>query len=316
MLLFSLTVGSAELGLADYWDWLMHQTSPNETILKLRITRMVTAFSAGAVLSLCGLFMQALVRNPLADPYLLGASSGAGLGVVLITTGLIPFILFQSIWFVPIVAFGGSFISLVIVLGLGHLRKDTETYRLLIAGIAVSSFFTALTGLVIYKFAESDNLRSVMFWTLGSFQRSSLESAITGLLGIMVAVLFGFMQGRKLDVLSLGGQHALSLGLNTAKFRIWILLVTAFCTGSITAFTGPVGFVGLMIPHFSRGICGAGHRKNTGITAVMGGFYLVTCDTLGRGLLPPAGLPIGIITALLGIPFFIFLLLRKPKSNL
>lgn len=316
MLLFSLTIGSAEIGLVDYWDWMIHQSSLHDTILKLRITRLVTAFSAGAVLSLCGLYMQALVRNPLADPYLLGASSGAGLGVVLITTGLIPFILFQSIWFVPIIAFAGSFMSLLVVLGLGHLRKDTETYRLLIAGIAVSSFFTALTGLVIYKFSESDNLRSVMFWTLGSFQRSSFESAVTGITGLVVAILFGFIQGRKLDVLSLGGQHALSLGLNTAKFRILILLVTAFCTGSITAFTGPVGFVGLMIPHFSRGFCGAGHRKNTWVAAVMGGVYLVSCDTLGRWLLPPAGLPIGIITALLGIPFFIFLLYRKPKSNL
>lgn len=316
MILFSLTIGSAEIGLGAYWDWILQQSSTHDAILKLRITRMLTAFSAGAILSLCGLYMQALVRNPLADPYLLGASSGAGLGVVLITTGVIPFVLFQSIWFVPIVAFAGSFLSLLIVLGLGHIRKDTETYRLLIAGIAVSSFFTALTGLVLYKFSETDNLRSVMFWTLGSFQRSSFESAATGLTGLTLAILFGFIHGRKLDVLSLGGQHALSLGLHTAKFRIYILLVTAFCTGSITAFTGPVGFVGLMIPHFSRGFCGAGHRSNTWVSAALGGMYLVACDTLGRGLLPPAGLPIGIITALLGIPFFIFLLLRKPKSNL
>jgi iron complex transport system permease protein len=315
-LLFSLTVGAADLGISAYWQWLIEGETQQQAILMLRITRMLTAFAAGAILSLCGLFMQALVRNPLADPYLLGASSGAGLGVVLITTGLIPFMLFQSIWFIPLIAFAGSCLSLFIVLGLGHIRKDAETYRLLIAGSAVSSFFTALTGLVLYKFAATDSLRNVMFWTLGSFQRSSYESAITGLVGIIVALLFGWTQGRTLDVLSLGGRHAYSLGLNTPVFRIWILLITAFCTGSITAFTGPVGFVGLMIPHFSRGFVGANHRKNTTVSAALGGVYLVGCDTIGRLMLPPAGLPIGIITALLGIPFFIFLLLRKPKSKL
>jgi len=314
----ALMTGSADIQAGDWLDWcrgLIGSDSTKGMIMQLRFLRLCTAFGAGAVLSLCGLYMQAMVRNPLADPYLLGASSGAGFGVVLITTGLIPFALFQSVLFVPLIAFAGSLLSLIIVLGIGYMRKDNETYRLLISGIAVSSFFTALTGLIIYRFSDNDNLRTLLFWTLGSFNRSTVESAWMGMSALGLAFLFGWIRSRQLDVLILGEEQAGSLGLNTRKFRIEILLVCALSAGIVSAFSGPVGFVGLMIPHFSRGWLGASHRRNILVIPCLGGLYLVTCDWLGRFLLPPAGLPIGIITALLGIPFFLFLLNRKFTSE-
>lgn len=313
---FALSVGSANMQWSDWVNFILGNTdpdSPGYSILKLRITRTGTAFFAGAVLSVCGLFMQALVRNPLADPYLLGSSSGAGFGVVLLTTGMIPFILFQSVWFLPVLAFAGSLLSLIIVMGIGHLRAEGDTYRLLIAGVAVSSFFTALTGLVIYLHSDDDNLRSVLFWTLGSFNQSTSASLYTGIFACGLSIVFGWIRARQLDVLVLGDAHAQALGLNIRRFRVELLLICAVTAGSITAFCGPVGFVGLMIPHFTRGWLGAAHGRNMLVLPLTGGLYLVLCDTLSRMLVAPAGLPIGIITALFGVPFFLFLLGKKSN---
>lgn len=310
--LWSLQAGTLHTDLALWMDFLTGNLPPEDSrsiILNLRGYRLITVFFSGAVLSLCGLYMQALVRNPLADPYLLGASSGAGFGVSLVSARVIGWV--SSLWFLPVVAFAGSLLSLGLVLLIGRWRQTQQTYRILMAGVAVSSLFTALTGFLMYVLTGPEALRSVLFWTLGSFNQSSRESAWVSAVALVPAFLFGLSRARQLDVLVLGDDHARTLGLNLQAFRTQILLICAFSAGSIAAFCGPVGFVGLMIPHFTRAWAGVNHRKNVLALPLIGGTYLLLCDTLGRTLIPPAGIPIGIITALFGIPFFLFLLSKK-----
>jgi len=283
-------------------------TVVQEQILSFRLSRIFTAFLAGAVLSMAGFYIQALVHNPLADPYLMGVSSGAGFGVTLLTTGIIPFIGLYSIWFLPLIAFGGSLASLFLVL---LLSRGQHTFGLLMAGIAVSSLFTALTGYCIYQFSDELQLRSVMFWTLGSFNRSSWEGVYTALICLGVSLIYGRIRSSRLDVLSLGGDTASGLGLKVKTFRKEVIWVIALTVGATTAFTGPIGFVGLMIPHFTRALLGASHRNALPFAALLGGTFLLACDSLAKILLPPAGLPVSIITSLLGIPFFLYLLHRK-----
>lgn len=314
ILSWSISAGSISVSLEEWWLWVngsLPEEGATQAILRLRIYRVLTVLFSGAVLSLCGLYMQALVRNPLADPYLLGASSGAGFGVSLVTAQIITWI--SSIWFLPVIAFLGSLLSLMIVLFIGRWRREHQTYRILIAGVAVSSMFTALTGFMMYVFTGPDALRSVLFWTLGSFNQSGRESALVSSIAFIPVILFGLFRARKLDVMILGDAHARSLGLNLQAFRTELLLVCAFSAGLIAAFCGPIGFVGLMIPHFTRAWFGVSHRRNILGLPIIGGTYLLFCDTLGRELIPPAGIPIGIITALFGIPFFLFLLGRKVE---
>jgi iron complex transport system permease protein len=312
--LWALQSGSAGIGLMEiiaYWFGDTSIPGHSGLILTLRGYRILTVFFSGAVLSLCGLYMQALVRNPLADPYLLGASSGAGFGVSLISAGLLTVVF--SIWFIPVIAFAGSLLSLFLVLVIGRWRQEHQTYRILIAGIAVSSFFTALTGLMMYVFTGPDAIRSVLFWTLGSFSQSGKESAVISGIAFILAFTFGIWRARRLDVLILGEIPARTLGLNLQGFRTELILVSACSAGLVAAFSGPVGFVGLMMPHFTRALAGTGHRSNVVLLPWFGGVYLLICDTLSREIFPPAGIPIGIITALFGIPFFIFLLGKKLK---
>jgi iron complex transport system permease protein len=312
VLAWSLQSGSMDLSATDWWHWLngsLSQADFRTPIMELRMYRLVTVFFSGAVLSLCGLYMQALVRNPLADPYLLGASSGAGFGVSLITAQIITWV--SSIWFLPIVAFLGSLGSLVLVLVIGRWQREHQTYRILMAGVAVSSLFTALTGFMMYVFTGPEALRSILFWTLGSFNQSGRESAWVSAFALIPVMAFGWIRARRLDVLILGEQHARALGLNLQSFRLELIFVCALSAGLIAAFCGPIGFVGLMMPHFSRAWLGAAHRRNVQFLPLIGGIYLLFCDTLGREIIPPAGIPIGIITALFGIPFFLFLLGKK-----
>lgn len=314
IIVWAWSAGSMSFSMDSWVSWLLGEVSEESvqhTVMELRTYRVITVFFSGAVLSLCGLFMQALVRNPLADPYLLGASSGAGFGVSLVTAQIITWV--WSIWFLPVIAFLGSLLSLMLVLFIGRGRHDNQTYRILIAGVAVSSMFTALTGFMMYVFTGPDALRSVLFWTLGSFNQSGKESAWVSVFAFIPVILFGLVRARRLDVLLLGDLSARSMGLNLQAFRTELLVVCAFSAGLIAAFCGPIGFVGLMIPHFTRAWFGVSHRKNVMALPIIGGTYLLFCDTLGRELIPPAGIPIGIITALFGIPFFLFLLNSKKE---
>ena len=303
-----LATGTYDFSKGEIFRALAGEEIPNRVIIiDLRLPRVILAICSGAVLALSGFYMQALIKNPLADPYIMGLTAGAGFGVNLLILGLIPFAI--ASWFVyPLFAFLGGALSLLLLMLLGWKSLMEDSARLLIAGVAVAAIFTAITGFMIYTLADSDQVRRIVFWTFGSLGRANWPAAWTSLAMLVVAMGFGWIYARKMDLLVLGDVQARTLGMEVRTVKILLLLVTSLVVGGIVAFTGPIGFVGMMIPHFCRPIFGPSHRPNMVLGALMGGTYLLICDLLTRWILPPAGLPIGIITAILGVPFFLYIL--------
>ncbi|RMG16866.1 MAG: iron ABC transporter permease [Bacteroidetes bacterium] len=313
--LAGLATGPYPFSLGDILRVLAGQEVPHgELIIQLRMPRVLLAFITGAVLSCGGFFMQALIKNPLADPYIMGVTAGAGLGVNLLILGLIPIAQF-TLFTYPLFAALGAVLSLLVVLVLGFRLLYEDNARLLIAGVAVASLFTAITGVLIYTLADSDEVRRMIFWTFGSLHRAHWPAVYVSACLLLMALLYGFLFARRMDVLLLGDLDARSLGMRIIAFKLSLLLITSLTVGGIVAFTGPIGFVGMMIPHFSRSVLGAAHRPNILLGSLAGGIFLCACDVLSQGLYPPAGLPIGIITAILGVPFFLYVLF-SPNTYL
>ena len=286
---------------------------PNrEIIIDLRMPRVLLALLAGGILTLGGFFMQAIIKNPLADPYIMGMSAGAGLGVNIAILGGFSFGI-GSYLGIPIAAALGAFLSLALVLLLGFRVLNEDSARLLIAGVAVASVLTALTALLIYKFADNDQLAQLVYWSFGSFGRADWEAVkLAGLL-LLGALVGAWILGTRLDLLMLGDVQAAGLGMQTGKVKVIILVICSFSVGGLVAFTGPIGFVGMMVPHFARSFFGAIHRRNLLPSCLLGACFMEACDILARILTPPAGLPIGIITSLLGVPFFLYLLFSSKS---
>jgi iron complex transport system permease protein len=301
-----MNVGSWDMGPDEVWAAIWGPENLQKAIVRdLRLSRVLLAMCSGALLTLGGFLMQALVRNPLADPYIMGLSAGAGLGANLRLLGIISL---GSIAFLPFYAFAGAALSLGLLLVLGRRSLQEDSSRLLIAGIAVSSFFVAITGFLIYTANDFEDLRSVIYWSLGGFGGAKWQAVAVsvGLLAILWA--YAWWMRNSLDVLALGDVQAGALGMGVRKIKLSLLLMTALCVGGSIAYTGPIGFVGLMIPHFSRGINGGLHRDNLIFGPLLGAVFLPLCDLTSQLLYPPAGLPVGILTAMLGVPFFLHLL--------
>lgn len=309
-----LMTGSYDLAPGELLRILAGGPHPQaDVVLSIRLPRLVQAFATGAALALGGILMQALLRNPLAEPYIMGLTAGAGLGVNLLILGIIP-VAGYTLFTYPLFAAAGGALSLMLVMGLGQRSLHEDNARLLIAGVAVSAICTALSGLLIYLTADSDQIRQVVFWSFGSFGKATGAGAWTGMVLATLGVLASWMLGPALDVLALGAEPAASLGMRVARVRAGVIALAALVTGGVVAFAGPVGFVGMIVPHVARAWIGGTHRRYLAPACVMGGTYLTACDWLSRLLLPPAGLPIGIVTALLGAPFFIFLLFSRRRT--
>lgn len=309
----NLRTGVYALSSAEIWSILWGEDAPQRAVvMQLRLPRALLAITAGAILAIGGFLMQALIRNPLADPYIMGLTAGAGWGVNLLVLGVIPLSGFTWLSYPAFAGLGAlASVALVLVLGFRSLLEDSA--RLLIAGVAVSAIFAALTGLLIYLRADDDQLRQIVFWTFGSFHRATPGAAGVGLVLMALTLLFGWLYAPRLDLLQLGEAQAHSLGMQVPAARLLLLLAVSLSSGGIVAFTGPVGFVGMMIPHVCRALWGSAHRPNILLGALLGGAYLCACDVLSRWLLPPAGLPVGVVTALLGAPFFLYILFSKRR---
>jgi iron complex transport system permease protein len=309
-----MLTGSYELSAAEVWRALWDASAEQHLIVtQLRLPRVLLAFLAGGVLALSGFFMQALIKNPLADPYIMGLTAGAGFGVNLVITGLVPLVGYTWLTY-PLFAGMGGLASLLLVVTLGWRSFFEDNARLLIAGVATASIFSAATGVLIYRFADSNQVQQLVFWSFGSFARATWEGVAVSAVLLAAGILFGLIIARQLDLLMMGDVQARSLGMNVSRTKFALLFVTSLVTGGTVAFTGPIGFVGMMVPHLCRALFGGQHRANMLLSPLLGGAYLCGCDVLSRWILPPAGLPIGIITAILGVPFFLYLLFSRRSQ--
>ncbi|MFC6997917.1 FecCD family ABC transporter permease [Rufibacter roseus] len=280
------------------------------SIIHLRLPRLLLAFLTGASLAFAGYLMQALVNNALADPYLLGTASGASLGASL-SYFFFAEVTVLGLHLPPLFAFLGSLAVTLVVVLLGSKRGHLIPSQMLLVGIALSSLLVALVSLIMFLSESESQLKSVVFWSMGGFEKADWSNLGYPATALSLSLLIFFFLQKHLNVLLLGAERAETLGVDV-RFIRWVMLLTvSVVTGFAVAFSGPVGFVGLMVPHMVRAVLGTANRFNLLATALAGGLFLVFCDLLSRLIYPPAGLPVGIVTSFFGVPFFVYLLRRK-----
>lgn len=314
---FAVTIGPSGLGFGDVMGSLRANVFGDRTDLsglqesivwKLRLPQSVLAAACGAGLAVCGAVLQSLLRNPLADPFVLGVSSGASVGAVsVILLGVGAGVIGMA---------GGAFLGALAAFGLVLLLAKLAggtTDRVVLAGIAATQLFSALTSFIVYTSADAEQTRGVLFWLLGSLSSPTwTEVAVCGAVTIVGLVLCLLFSGA-LDAFAFGNDAAASLGVNIVRTRLILLCVTALITAVVVSVSGAIGFVGLVLPHAARAIVGVRHRIMMPTLALLGALFLVWADVAGRVLIAPQELPIGVITAIVGVPAFVLVLIRQGR---
>lgn len=299
----SLSAGSVDLSLAEVFAGLIDAAAPSATVIReLRLPRTLAAFGCGALLALAGALMQVLLRNPLADPYILGISGGAGVGALLAiflgfgVAGLNGF------------AFVGALSAMLLVFGLSHGEGSWTQTRLILTGVMVAAGCSAIITLLL-SIAPEERVRGMLFWLMGDFSQG--VDPIFALIGVVFLALLSMPLARDLNIMIRGDDTAVALGvsLNLVRGSIYFLASVATAISVMTA--GAVGFVGLVIPHLVRMVVGNDQRILLPCAVLGGGIFLVLTDTLARILIAPQQLPVGVVTALIGVPTFLYLLNRS-----
>ena len=273
----------------------------------IRAPRVVLGALVGAGLALVGTALQAVTRNPLADPHLLGVSSGAALGAVIVVLYLGEFIGLLSL---PLAAFVGALVSMLLVLAIASRGGRLESERLLLAGVAVSFVMMAASNLLLFL-GDHHAASSVIFWMLGGLGLARWELLWLPALCLALALLLLLGLARALNALMAGEHSAVSLGLEPRRVRLLVFVCASLLTGVLVSLSGAIGFVGLILPHVARFLVGAEHRRLLPVSALLGALFLVWVDVAARTLLAPQDLPIGIATAAIGGVFFVLLLRRR-----
>ncbi|MFZ5624703.1 MAG: FecCD family ABC transporter permease [Gemmatimonadota bacterium] len=302
-----LAVGSVPLTPGEVWNGLLHRTADSATIVRqLRLPRVLLAYAVGGSLAASGAALQALVRNPMADPYLLGLAGGAGLGAVaIIALGA------QGPWFLPSGAFVGALLAVGLVYRLSVAAgRRLDPRVLLLAGVVVGAF-TASIMTTIISLSDAAQLRNAYVWLLGGLGGASwLSLGVFAAYAALPLWLLALL-ARRLDLLALGEESALHLGTDVERTKRLVVLATALLTAAAVAFCGTIGFVGLVVPHAVRLIRGPLYRSLLPLSFLAGGTFLVVADTIARSVVSPLELPVGAVTALVGVPLFAVLLRRS-----
>jgi iron complex transport system permease protein len=280
-------------------------------IFQIRLPRVITAMVVGGALAAAGAVFQGLLRNPMADPYIIGTSGGAALGATIAL--LLPI---QVVWFgftlVPLAAFSGALLTVLVVYNIARVGPRTPVTTLLLAGFAFSSMLAAVMSFLML--VSGHTLRRVVLWTMGGVTASSwLQSRVVVPL-ILAGVMAAYTLANDLNAFLLGEEQAAYLGVNVERRKLILLMLGSLLTGAAVSVSGLVGFIGLVVPHVARLIFGPDHRLLLPASTLMGGLFLVLADLLARLLLAPAEIPVGIITAMIGAPFFIYLLRRSKRE--
>ncbi|MUL47807.1 iron chelate uptake ABC transporter family permease subunit [Mycobacterium sp. CBMA293] len=312
----AMIIGPADLGVGDVyavvaqhlWGRAADIAPIDDGIIwELRLPRALLASICGAGLAICGAILQSLMRNPLADPFMLGISSGASTGAVLIVvTGV------GGALTLPGGAFVGALIAFVLVLILAAVAGGGQD-KVVLAGVAGTQLFSAVTAFVVFSSADAQQTRGVLFWLLGSLGGASWQQV--ALCGVICAVglVVCWMHSDALDGFAFGHDAAASLGVPVRRVRIVLLVTTALLTAVLVSAAGAIGFVGLVLPHAARMIVGPTHRRLLPVTAITGAIFLVWVDAAARTVFAPQELPVGVVTALIGVPIFVLILARRRR---
>ena len=304
----SLMTGSIDTGWHDLASVLTgdEQALGTRVILDLRWPRSAAAFITGALLALAGGFMQVLLRNPLADPYVLGVSGGAAAGALLtLLLGLGGFWLQGA-------AFTGALVSMLLVFGLSHGHGSWSMNRLLLTGVVIAAGWGAVIGFLL-ALSPEQNLRGMLFWLMGDL--SYATTPVSGFVVLLAGLPVALMLGRSLNIMAHGELTAASLGVSVHALRRLVYVIASVFTATAVTIAGTIGFVGLIVPHMLRLLGVRDHRILLPASALLGGSLLLVADTLARTLLEPRQLPVGILTALVGVPVFLYLLYQARERH-
>jgi iron complex transport system permease protein len=315
----AVSVGSTAISWADAYRVLARHLlgvevsvppTVDRIVWQLRLPRAVLACVVGGGLSIIGVAMQTLVRNPLAEPYILGISSGASAGASLFYLGFLPPLLSKTLT-MPVAAFLGGLASISIVYLVARDGPHVSVARLLLAGVAMSALMASITSFITFSSPEPDKLRAVLFWLLGSLNGARWVELPLPTLATGVGLVSLLVLARPLDAMLVGEEPAQSLGMPVEAIKKGLIVLAALVTGSLVAVSGAIGFVGLIVPHAVRLLAGVPHRRLVPLSFVAGGIFLCWADLAARTALPAQELPVGILTALCGVPFFLVLLRRR-----
>ncbi|MCY9783468.1 iron chelate uptake ABC transporter family permease subunit [Nocardiopsis sp. EMB25] len=315
----AVTIGPADITTVDVWRSVSAHLGVGDTALNplrdgivwnLRMPRTLLAAVCGAGLALCGAVMQSLLRNPLADPFVLGVSSGASTGAVaVIVLGWGAGVLSLSAG-----AFVGALLSFGMVILLSHSLGATMD-RVVLSGVAAMQLFSALTSFVVLTSADAETTRGVLFWLLGSLSGAGWADVALCSLVLVGVLVVCLAHTTTLDAFAFGEEAAANLGVRVGRARLVLLCATALLTAALVSAAGAIGFVGLVLPHAARALTGSGHARLLPVTALTGAVFLVWVDTVARTALDPQEIPVGVVTSLIGVPAFVAVLYRSRRQT-
>ncbi|WEG75100.1 FecCD family ABC transporter permease [Vagococcus intermedius] len=319
--IYSVTLGSVGIDWRDVYQIIWHKLSGTsdlsgnvdvshiDIVWLIRLPRVILAMLVGASLALAGTVMQALVKNPLADPYILGISSGASLGATLaIMLGVGT--TFGSN-FVGMSAFIGALISSFLVLFIGNIGRRTDIAQLLLVGVAISAICSAASSFIVFMSKNREGMQTLNFWLMGSLSGANWENIKLLFPLVTLAMVLFIIQARILNLMVVGDETASNLGRNLQLYRILYIVIVALLIGFVVYSCGIIGFVGLVIPHIARLLVGANHRKMLPVSLLVGALFLLWSDVLARLIIPGSEIPIGIIVSSVGGPFFLYLVIQN-----
>jgi iron complex transport system permease protein len=279
-------------------------------VLNIRLPRIILAGIVGIALASSGVVFQAIFKNPMADPYILGISSGAAFGATLVIIFGISFS-FLGLSMISIGAFLGAMGTTFLVYNIARLNNRTPVITLLLSGIAISFFLSAVINLLMTM--NNDQVEKIVFWTMGSVSSASWKSVAISIIPVTVGVSIFVFFSKELNVILMGEETAQNLGINVETIRKLLLGVASIVSAAVVAVSGIIGFVGLIVPHAMRMIVGPDHKRLFPYTIISGAIFMIVADTISRIALNPTEIPIGVITSLIGAPYFIFLLVKNKK---
>ncbi len=304
----ALLSGSADIGIDMVWKSLAGAAPDNirALVIDLRMPRALTAFGVGGLLAVSGVLMQVLLRNPLAEPYILGSSGGAAVAALLAMTAGLGAVI------VDFAAFGGAMAATLLVFAIAQGSGSWTPTRLLLTGVVLAAGFSAATTLLL-ALSPDQNLRGMLFWLMGDLNYAYAPAQSLCLLATITII--GVAAARNLNVLAHGDLQAAIVGMPVASFRLIIFAVTSLATAVSVTTVGVIGFIGLVVPHLIRIVAGSDHRIVLPASALTGGTLLILADTLARTILAPRQLPVGALTATLGVPLFLILMSRSRRTG-
>jgi iron complex transport system permease protein len=313
----ALSVGPVSIGPAEVFRILFAKlfSAPSETegsaetiILYLRGPRILMAVLVGAGLAAAGCILQALIRNPLGDPYIIGVTSGSMLGTVLAFEMGVQ----SRVMGAPLPAFAGALAATAIVYKVAKAGGKINTTRLILAGVIVSAFFSA-AGMLVLSLSPANTIRNVTFWMMGDLGAKTLADILPVVPWVLGCIVLAYLAAGPLNILMVSEESALHLGINVERVKTLTFLIAAFLTGSVVSVSGCIGFVGLVIPNLARHMVGADLRKSLPLSVFGGATLLILADVAARVLLAPREIPVGAVTAFIGAPFFIYLLQQRAE---